>query len=120
MPLETSVDLEAPPWCDAHWLTGIETFRVECDGRGLGYVEEIIEGHGDEDGRIVIEQRLSGGTALLCVAFEDVVDVDPARCLLRVRAESSRARRPAMTASMSRAGEATAQVKMICPPPAIS
>jgi hypothetical protein len=78
----------APVWWRQHWLENCEAFRVECAGRVLGYVEEIERTEADEATSLVIECR-GAEPMRVRIASTDVLDVDPHRCLVTLRARAN-------------------------------
>ena len=78
----------APVWWRQHWLENCEEFRVECAGRVLGFVEEIERTEADDATLLVIECR-GAEPMRVRVASPDVLDVDPHRCLVTLRARAN-------------------------------
>jgi hypothetical protein len=59
-----------------HWAEHSHGYRVARDGKKLGFVQDVIPGHGDVDGAVVVRGGLLG-RRLLLVPLGDVVDCDP-------------------------------------------
>jgi hypothetical protein len=78
------VSERAPAWWREHWLQSSEGFRVEHAGELLGFVEEV---ECSDDGLCaLLIESCAGGPAHVLVSEADIVDVDPHRCLITLRA----------------------------------
>jgi hypothetical protein len=67
-----------------HWAEHSHGFRVLRDGKKVGFVQDVIHGHGDVEGALVVRGgRL--GRSLMLVPLDDVVDCDPHAWRIAVR-----------------------------------
>jgi len=85
--MTATAPVETRPEPVRHWAEHSHGYRVARDGRKLGFVQDVIPGHGGVDGALVVRGGLFG-RRLLLVPLGDVVDFDPHAWRVVVRESS--------------------------------
>jgi hypothetical protein len=72
-----------------HWAEHSHGYRVVRDGKKLGFVQDVILGHDEVEGALVVRGGRFG-RSLMLVPLGDVVDCDPHTWRIVVRESSHR------------------------------